>query len=111
MSAPTGTFFEEVAALAGVGFTDLVRRPSIRENDVSRVELAHGRARLERTLADSDVPQVICVFRQPAEALLGLPTKLGYQEERTSWGARVFRMPGPFEKREVVAAVMATIRL
>lgn len=106
---PSGGYFEEAALARGVGFTDIVKRPSIGEADVSAAEIDHGRTVLEAALAAHSVPLVICVFRQPVEALLGVARAPGFQEARTSWGGRVFRMPGPFERRDTADAVMRTL--
>ncbi|WBM79861.1 hypothetical protein KIV56_17085 [Cryobacterium breve] len=101
--------FEAPAAEAGVGFTDIVKRPTHGESDVSRAELEHGKFLLENQLAERNVRLIISVFRHPVEALLGAGGAPGLQEARTRWGAQVFRMPGPFEQREKADAVMATL--
>jgi TDG/mug DNA glycosylase family protein len=111
MKDPEGPNFEMVASAAGIGFTDLVRRPTVGEGDVDPSELAHGRASRIASLAERDVPLVICVFRHPVKALLGTDGAPGYQDALTSWGAKVFRMPGPMQKREESATVMNTLRL
>lgn len=104
-----GEFFEESALSSGVGFLDLVKRPTTDESGPTLAERQHGRVILERALAERHVPLVICVFRHPVEALLGSVGSPGYQGDRTSWGARVFRMPGPTAPREVAAEVMSTL--
>lgn len=105
----SSSHFEAPAVKAGVGFTDIVKRPTRGESDVSHVELEYGKTRLEMQLAERDVGLIISVFRHPVEALLGKAGAPGLQEIRTSWGAQVFRMPGPFEKREIAEAVMAAL--
>jgi TDG/mug DNA glycosylase family protein len=111
MAAPTGTHFEQVAADAGIGFTDLVRRPSVGEKDVKSRELADGRAKLESSLANRSVPLIVCIFRHPVRALLCSDGAPGFQTKLTSWGASVFRMPGPRQRREKAAEIMATLTL
>lgn len=106
---PSGCYFEQAVLARRIGFTDIVKRPSIGEADVSAAEIDHGRAVIEAALAARSVPLVICVFRQPVEALLGVAGVPGFQEARTSWGGRVFRMPGPFERKGVADAVMRTL--
>ena len=101
--------FEEPAAKVGVGFTDIVKRPTRGESDVTGVEIEYGKTRFEVQLAERDVGLIISVFRQPVEALLGHGGAPGLQKLRTSWGAQVFRMLGPFEKREIADEVMATL--
>nr|WP_206448681.1 uracil-DNA glycosylase family protein [Agrococcus sp. KRD186] len=106
---PDGPYFESVALASHTGFTDIVKRSSRGERDVEDAEIRYGRHLLEANLNAREIPLVICVFRQPAEALLEESAAPGLQERRTAWGARVFRMPGPFDKREVVTSVMASL--
>ena len=106
---PTGRFFEDAALSAGVGFTDIVKRPSRGEGDVSSDEIRFGSAYLADKLQSRGVDLIVCVFRHPVKVLLGSEGVPGMGAKRTSWGARVFRMPGPFDKRENVARVMAEL--
>jgi TDG/mug DNA glycosylase family protein len=104
-----GTFVEVNALAAGVGFTDIVKRPTPRERGVAAQELAHGRAVLARELEERGIELVLCVFRHPVNALLGSDGPPGFQPQRTSWGARVFRLPGPMQDAVTAAAVMAEL--
>lgn len=105
-----GTFFEQAALTAGVGFTDLVKRPTRGEGDLAPAELARGRASLMDALRAREVPLVVCVFRQPADAIMGAKSTVGFQATPTPWGGKLFRMPGPFEKADTVARHMAALR-
>lgn len=107
--ASDGPYFEDAALGAGIGFTDIVKRPSVGERDVTRAEIAHGRTVLTEALAARAVGLVVCVFRHPADALLGTTTKPGMQGARTSWGGQVFRMPGPYASRQDVRDVMGEL--
>ncbi|PTL71767.1 hypothetical protein C1I63_02180 [Rathayibacter caricis DSM 15933] len=109
MSRPPARHFEEVALAAGIGFTDVVKRPTRSEGGVGAIEIEYGRRTLNDKLAALDVPLVICVFRHPVGALLGDEGRPGLQAGRTEWGAMVFRLPGPFDERDRAAAVMATL--
>lgn len=104
--------FEDAAIAAGVGFTDIVKRPTVGERDLVTGELEHGRHLLAEKLGALDVPLVVCVFRHPVGALLGRKAVggPGLQQARTAWGAQVFRMPGPFDPAVTVDAVMAELR-
>ncbi|MGF0120950.1 MULTISPECIES: uracil-DNA glycosylase family protein [unclassified Pseudoclavibacter] len=106
---PTGTSLEEEAQRADVGFTDLVKRPSTGESDISRAEQAHGRSELIAHLAARSVPLVVCVFRHPANAIMGGTSDVGFQKRSTPWGGHLFRMPGPFENADVAIAHMSTL--
>lgn len=109
LAAPRGRQFEEVARASGVGLTDIVKRPTRGEGDVGADELAHGAKLLTDKLEQRAVPLVICVFRHPVQVLLGSEGRPGLQSQRTAWGAQVFRMPGPFEKRDVAAQVLSDL--
>lgn len=104
-----GRDFEESALAAGVGFTDIVRRPTKGEGGVGVIEIEYGRRALRDKLAARSVLLIICVFRHPVKALLGTDGAPGVQPHRTDWGATVFRMPGPFDSRERAEAVMAQL--
>lgn len=107
--APTHPYFEESALTTGIGFTDIVKRPTRGEDGVSPREIRVGSELLTKSLSDRNVDLVICVFRHPVKALLGTEGTPGLQAKRTPWGAQVFRMPGPFERREYAAQVMAEL--
>lgn len=105
-----GSHFEASALKAGIGFTDLVKRATRSERDLTAAsELAHGKRELEAELTRRRIPLVICVFRHPVEALLSRAGAPGVQAARTSWGAAVFRMPGPYAPRAEADAVMAQL--
>lgn len=107
---PIGRYFEEPALSVGVGFTDIVKRPSRGEGDVRKDEIAHGASKLGEKLTAQGVPLIVCVFRHPVAALLGSAGTPGMQSRRTAWGAQVFRMPGPFDRRDRVIETMAELR-
>lgn len=106
--------FEDAALASGVGFTDIVKRPTVGEKDLVAGELEHGRSLLAEKLAALDVPLVVCVFGHPVEALLGRKAAggQGLQQARMDWGAQVFRMPGPYDavaKADLVMAELQTV--
>lgn len=105
----TGGFLDDAALAEGVGFTDVVKRPTARAADLSSDELRHGRNLLNDQLAGRHVPLIICVFRPAVEAILGRSGSPGFQDARTGAGTLVFRMPGPYSPREDVDRVMATL--
>ncbi|WP_292791006.1 MULTISPECIES: uracil-DNA glycosylase family protein [unclassified Microbacterium] len=105
-----GTFFEEAALTAGVGFTDLVKRPTRGEGDLAPAELARGRASLMDALRAREVPLVVCVFRQPADAVMGTKSTVGFQATPTPWGGKLFRMPGPFDRADRVDSQMQALK-
>lgn len=60
---PGTGIFEEAALEHGIGFTDIVKRPTSHEGGVTAAELAHGRETLDANLSARGVSLVICVFR------------------------------------------------
>lgn len=103
------SYFETAALEAGVGFTDVVKRPTRGEKDVRPEEIEFGREALNRELEARGVPLVVCVFRHPVTALLGTSGAPGFQARLTRWGGRVFRLPGPFAPAAAVSSVMTEL--
>ena len=102
--------FEDDAAFeSGLGFTDVVKRPTKRADDVRNDEMTVGRRVLEAKLDQADVPLVIFVFKAAAETLLGPLDGNGFVGRQLG-GAKVFVMPGPYEKRERANSVLNTLQ-
>ncbi len=57
--------FEDAALASRIGFTDIVKRPTVGEKDLVAGELEHGRGILREKLEALGVPLVVCVFRTP----------------------------------------------
>ncbi|WP_230671696.1 uracil-DNA glycosylase family protein [Rathayibacter sp. Leaf248] len=108
-SLPADSFYETGALASDVGFTDVVKRPTRGEADLPQNEIEFGSNVLAAKLSVSGVPLVVCVFRHPVRVLLGTEGTPGLQARRTSWGASVFRMPGPFDARENVSQLMSEL--
>ncbi len=95
---PEGEGFEDDRAFTtGIGFTDVVKRPTRGKQGLRPGELEYGRPILEAKLTERDVPLVIFVFKSAAETLLGPlpPNFYGPVPHRQLGQARVFLMPGP----------------
>ena len=103
------TYFERAALDARIGLTDVVKRPTCAEKHLSPREIEFGRQALNAELEARRVPLVICVFRHPVTVLLGRSGRPGFQPRTTTWGARVFRMPGPFAPADDVRDVMTDL--
>ena len=82
--------WEPVALAAGVGFTDLVRRPI---GDVSMADLRHGGPLLRESLAAREPDIVVAMSKEPVMALFEEEYPPGVLPVRTDWGGQVFRMP------------------
>jgi TDG/mug DNA glycosylase family protein len=108
---PAGPGFEDDRAFeAGLGFTDVVKRPTARAHGLMPGELEHGRAQLEEKLTDLEVPRIIFTFKKSAVALLGQFEGFGERPGRPLAGASVFVMPGPMEASDRVKPALASLR-
>lgn len=92
---PTGSGFEDDRAYsAGLGFTDLSKRPTARAHELPKDELHRGRSLLEGRLRALRIPRIIFTFKKSAVVLLGRFQGFGVIGRRL-FGAEVFVMSGP----------------
>lgn len=89
---------DDALVAKGIGFTDLVKAPTVGEKDVSEQQLVESLPEFEQKLAERDVRLVISIYRHAGLRLLGKKKleRPGLQDELTSWGARVFITPNPY---------------
>lgn len=87
---PDGPIWEPTALDAGVGFTDLIRRPI---GKVFMADLREGTPLLRDALAEREPRLVIAMSKEPVVALFEEEYPPGVLPVRTDWGAPVFRMP------------------
>ena len=87
---------DDAAFAAGVGFTDVVKRPTASASGLKPGELEHGIAVLEDKLAATAAPLVIVVFKAAAVALFGTFSGNGFIGKQLG-PCTVFVMPGPYE--------------
>lgn len=104
--SPGAGFEDDRAYAAGIGFTDVVKRPTGNANQVSPHELVVGSRILEGKLRALDVPLVIFTFKKAATAVLGDFQGHGLLPTARLAGGRVFVMPGPYEGREKTARAL-----
>lgn len=105
-----GGFEDDAAYAAGIGFTDVVKRPTSRADGLRPGELAHGRELLEAKLADLRIGKVLFTFKKGAVALLGSFGGHGLLDRVTLAGAEVFVMPGPMEATATVDRALGALR-
>lgn len=89
-------FEDDSAFLRGIGFTDIVKRPTARAEDVSPAEMAAGALLLEERLASVSPRLIVFTFKKTAEQLFGRFTGAGFNAQRTFAGSPCFVMPSPF---------------
>jgi len=97
---PPGHGFEDDRAYAaGLGFTDLSKRPTARAAELPEEELRRGRSLLEERLRGIESPRIIFPFKKSAVVLLGRFDGFGLINRRL-FGAEVFVMSGPMAPSE-----------
>lgn len=106
----TGQYEDDQAVKAGVGFSDVVKRPTPRADEIRKNELLYGKAMLEEKLAARPVPLVIFAFKKSATTLLGSFEGNGLLNGLTLAGSEVFVMPGPYEPSDRANATLDSLK-
>ena len=101
---------DDAGASAGIGFTDIVKRPTARAEDVGPDDYEFGRARLENKLAEVRPRLVIFTFKRAAEKFFGDFRGNGFVRGLKIGSARVFVMPGPMEERQRAERTLRHLR-
>jgi double-stranded uracil-DNA glycosylase len=101
---------DDAAFLAGIGFTDIVKRPTVRADAISTAEFEHGRELLVEKLRRYRPSLLIFMFKKTAASMFGPFKGHGHRPELELGGAKVFVMPGPYERADRVAAALEQLR-
>ena len=101
---------DDAGATAGIGFTDIVKRPTARAEDVRQDDYEFGKALLEKKLAEVSPRLVIFTFKRAAEQFFGDFTGNGFVRGLKIGSARVFVMPGPTEERQKAERTLRSLR-
>lgn len=105
----TGSGWEDDLAFAsGVGFTDIVKRPTPKAAEIRAEEFTRGKPLLSEKLEEMRPGLVVFSFKQTAEVLFGKFAGNGFIG-RELGGAPVFVMPGPYAARAEVDARLAEL--
>jgi double-stranded uracil-DNA glycosylase len=108
---PRGEGFEDDRAFeVGIGFTDIVKRPTPNKSGVRPEELDHGRQLLEAKLAAFAIPRIVFAFKYAATPLLGSFEGHGPRPGRPLVAAEVFVMPGLMERGDRVEHALCQLR-
>lgn len=110
LAPATYGYEDDNAVAAGIGFTDIVKRPTSSASEVSREELTAGTEALERKLGERAIPLVIFSFKKAATTLLGNFDGNGFIRDRTLGGSSVFVMPGPYESAVTAKKILQDLR-
>lgn len=99
-SAPKGSE-DDAAFEAGVGFTDVVKRPSSGAKDLRSADYDFGRERLLARLLGNHPRLVVFTYKTGAVKLFGKNFEgHGFVRGLSIGESAVFLMPGPYEKRQ-----------
>jgi TDG/mug DNA glycosylase family protein len=101
---------DDAAFACGIGFTDLVKRPSARAHDLGNDEFAAGRSELERKLARYRPELIIFTFKKTATVLCGAFPGHGFVDGVEVAEIPGFVMPGPYAKTSVAEAALSQLR-
>jgi len=97
------------AVALGIGFTDVVKRPTARADLLTSAEKRHGVRLLAEKLEKVRAPVVIFPFKGAAVELVGQFDGNGGLSQEFG-GARLFVMPGPYESAAMAAPTLASLR-
>lgn len=100
---------DDAAFAAGVGFTDIVKRPTASTKEVKPAEFKHGRELLEAKLAEHRPELIIFTFKKTAQTLFGPFDGNGFVPGLKPAHSGFFVMPGPYEDAGTAAATMCQL--
>ena len=96
---------DDLAFADGVGFTDIVKRPTASAALISGDELAYGKPILVSKLEAVKPEIVLFTFKKTASIIFGAFAAYGFVG-KTLAGGEVFVMPGPYERADRVSATL-----
>lgn len=107
--SPVEGWEDDAAYASGIGFTDIVKRPTARADQLRSDEFAYGTELLVEKLKRCGPQLIVFTFKKTATVLLGPFAGAGFVGRELA-GSEVFVMPGPFERRDVVTEKLAELR-
>ena len=99
---------DDVAFAAGIGFTDIVKRPTAGGAEVPADELDYGKSILISKLEAVRPEIVLFTFKRTARVVFGSFAGFGFVG-KTLAGGEVFVMPGPYERADRVRPALAEL--
>lgn len=100
---------DDAAFAAGIGFTDIVKRPTASAREVKVAEFEHGRELLDAKLAEHKSEFVIFTFKKTAQTLFGSFAGNGFVPGLKLAHSDAFVMPGPYEDAGTAANTMSQL--
>ncbi len=101
---------DDAAFASGVGFTDIVKRPTARADAIDHEEFVYGKALLVGKLEAIRPPLVIFPFKKTATVLFGQFEGNGFIGRSPVEGVEAFVMPGPYAPSDLVSQRVADLR-
>lgn len=93
---------DDLAFAHGIGFTDIVKRPTRSAAEVRSEEFSFGRGVLIPKIEDVRPQLLVFTFKKTAEKLFGKLEGCGLMQDLKLGGAPIFLMPGPYAPRALV---------
>ncbi|HVS84399.1 MAG TPA: uracil-DNA glycosylase family protein [Gaiellaceae bacterium] len=90
---------DDAAFAAGIGFTDIVKRPTSSASEITADELAYGKAIVVSKLEAVRPKIVVFTFKKTATVIFGSIAGYGFVGKRLA-GGEVFVMPRPYERAD-----------
>jgi TDG/mug DNA glycosylase family protein len=106
LPAVAGGHEDDAAFAAGIGFTDIIKRPTPNAKELRAAEYEHGRGLLERKLRRHQPELLIFTFKKTAQVLFGSFAGNGFVSGLRFGGSDVFVMPGPYEGADSATATL-----
>jgi double-stranded uracil-DNA glycosylase len=100
---------DDAAFASGVGFTDLVKRPTASARDLRPEEFRHGRDLLHRKLSRFRPRLVIFTYKASARAMFGDFPGNGFVPGLEIADIPTFVMPGPYEASATAERTLAAL--
>ena len=108
LGSVTEGFEDDAALVSGIGFTDVVKRPTAKADLLTATEKRYGSMLLAEKLVKIGPPVLIFPFKAAAVELVGHFEGNGWLRQ-TFAGARLFVMPGPYESKTTAAPTIAAL--
>jgi TDG/mug DNA glycosylase family protein len=105
-----GGFEDDSALLRGIGFTDIVKRPTARATELTPTELRAGVKLLEAKLSMAKPRLVVFTFKKTAKILFGPFAGSGFVPGLTVAACPSFVMPPPYAPASESAVILSRLR-
>lgn len=108
LGRPGDGFEDDDAVASGIGFTDVVKRPTTSADLLTSAERRHGALLLAAKLEKIGAPVLIFPFKAAAVELIGRFEGSGWVRSDFG-GSRLFVMPGPYESTVTAAPTIDSL--